>query len=119
MSKPLKVKAVKPKVVKEPKPPKEPKVPKPPKEPKEKKERAKKQEPTKEDTLKMLLDAADELKQIQNELKQEESKIESLSVPRLKELVKETLSNLEEDEKEIRDKHDELKNCDQLEPITE
>ena len=56
----------------------------------------------------MLQDTINEVKQIIQELKDEELKITSLSLVKIPELVKETISNLEEDQQEIQDKHDEL-----------
>ena len=56
----------------------------------------------------MLQDTINEVKQIIQELKDEETKITSLSLVKIPELVKETISNLEEDQQEIQEKHDEL-----------
>ena len=55
-----------------------------------------------------MLDTIDELKQIMIDLKEEEVKISSLQLKRLPELLKETISNLEEDRDEIQEKYDEL-----------
>ncbi len=70
--------------------------------------RQKKQPPTKEETLKMLLLTINELKQIVQDLKEDEMKVSSLPLKKIPELLKETISNLEEDLEEIQSKYDEL-----------
>ncbi len=77
-------------------------------EPKKRASRAKKQ-PTKEELIKMLSDSSNELKQIMVDLKEDECKLQGLQLKKVPELLKETLSNLEEDQKEIDDKVEELK----------
>ena len=99
------------KKVKAPKEPKEPKAPRAP--------RAKKQQPTKEETLKMLLDTSNELKQIILDLKDDEMKVSNMSLKRIPDLIKETISNLEEDENEIKTKYNELMNFQEFEELYE
>ncbi len=78
------------------------------KEPKKRASRAKKQ-PTKEELMKMLNDGTVELKQIIQDLKDDEMKLYSVQgLKRVPELMKETLSNLEEDLKEIGEQIKEL-----------
>jgi hypothetical protein len=76
-------------------------------EPKKRASRAKKQL-TKEETLKMLSDASNELKQVVLDLKEDEIKLAAISLKKVPELVKETLKNLEEDIEEINEQHKEL-----------
>lgn len=82
--------------------PQEPKVVKLPR-----KSRAKKI-PTKEEALKLLSDTSIELKQIIQDLKEDEMKISCMHLKKVPELVKETLCNLDEDLKEIEEQHQEL-----------
>ena len=82
--------------------PQEPKVVKLPR-----KSRAKKI-PTKEEALKMICDACSEIKQIIQDLKEDESRIQGMSLKKVPELLTETLKNMEEDLKEIEEQHKEL-----------
>lgn len=79
-------------------------------ETKEKPKRASraKPKPTKEEVIKMLTDSSNELKQIIQDLKEEDGKIQGLGLKRVGELVKETINNLEEDQKEIDEECKEL-----------
>ena len=76
-------------------------------EPKVRKSRAK-AKPTKEELLKMLLDSSNEIKQIIVDLKEDECKIVKMCLKRVPEQLKETISNMEEDQKEIDEKYQEL-----------
>ena len=78
-------------------------------EPKKRASRAKKQ-PTREETLKLLLDASNELKQNIQDLKEEEIKISSLQLKILPELIKETLTDLNEDLEDAEGQYNELLN---------
>ena len=69
-------------------------------EPKKRPSRAK-PKPTKEETIKMLTESSCELKQIIHDLKDDECKLQGLGLKHVRELVKETISNLEEDVKEL------------------
>ena len=106
-----KPKTVKPKVLKEKKtsvevPKSDPiDIPKP--EPKKRASRAKKVA-TKEETMKALLDASNELKQIVVDIKEDESKLSGMTLKQLPALLKETLQNLDEDIKEIDEQYKEL-----------
>lgn len=70
--------------------------------------RAKKQQPTKEEILKQLQEKIDLVKQIRIELQEDEAKIAGLSLKRVPELISETWPQLDEDEKEVQEKYDEL-----------
>ena len=63
-----------------------------PPEPKPRKSRAK-PEPTKEEAIKMLQDASNDLKQIILELKEDEQRVASMQLKKVPELIKETLCN--------------------------
>ena len=78
-------------------------------EPKKRASRAKKQ-PTREEALKFLLDASNELKQNIQDLKEEEIKISSLQLKILPELIKETLTYLNEDLEDAEGQYNELLN---------
>ena len=80
--------------------------------PKPRKSRAKRQ-PTKEELIKLLTDSCNELTQVVQDLKDEEAKIlaSGLVLKRVPELIKETMSNLDEDMQEIQEKIDELATC--------
>ena len=78
-------------------------------EPKKRASRAKKQ-PTREEALKMLLDASNELKQNIQDLKEEEIKVSSLQLKILPELIKETLTDLNEDLEDAEEQYNELLN---------
>ena len=80
-------------------------IPKP--EPKKRASRAKKVA-TKEETMKALLDASNELKQIVVDLKEDESKMSGMTLKQLPALLKETLQNLDKDIKEIDEQYKEL-----------
>ena len=82
--------------------PQEPKVVKLPR-----KSRAKKI-PTKQEALKMICDACSEIKQIIQDLKEDESRIQGMSLKKVPELLTETLKNMDEDLKEIEEQHEEL-----------
>ena len=82
--------------------PQEPKVVKLPR-----KSRAKKI-PTKEEALKLLSDTSIELKQIIQDLKEDEMKISGMQLKKVPELIKEKLCNLDEDLNEIEEQHQEL-----------
>lgn len=72
--------------------------------------RAKKQPQTKEETLKLLQDALDELKQIVIDLKEDEVKLSGLSLKKIPELLQKTFVSLEDDIKEVQDKYDAIFN---------
>jgi Zn-dependent M16 (insulinase) family peptidase len=74
-------------------------------EPKKRVSRAKKQL-TKEETLKMLEDATNEMTRIIQDLKDDEMILPSLALKKVPELVKETIKNLEEDKKELDEQHE-------------
>jgi hypothetical protein len=78
-------------------------------EPKKRASRAKKQ-PTREEALKLLLDTSNELKQIIVDLKEDEIKVSSMQLKKIPELIKETLANLDEDQKEVEEQYNELLN---------
>lgn len=105
--------AVKPKVVRVKKEPVASDVPRsepidiPKPEPPKRKSRAKKV-PTKEEAMKALMDASNELKQIVVDLKEDETKLQGMVFKQLPALVKETLQNLDEDIKEIDEQYKEL-----------
>ena len=80
-----------------------------PPEPKQRKSRAK-QKPTKEEAIKMLQDASNDLKQIIIDLREDEQRVASLQLKKLPELIKETLCNLAEDQEEIEEQLTELRN---------
>lgn len=84
-------------------------VAKVPKVPKKRASRAKK-EPTKEETMALLLNASNEVKQVIQELKEDENKLSGLDLKKVPDLLKETIENLEEDLKEIDEQYEELKN---------
>ena len=77
--------------------------------PKPRKSRAK-PKPTKEEMMKLLSDSSNELKQIIKELKEDEVQLlaSGLAFKRVSELMKETISNLEEDVQEIDEQLEEL-----------
>ena len=79
-----------------------------PPEPKQRKSRAK-PKPTKEEAIKMLQDASNDLKQIILELEEDEQRVASLQLEKLPELIKETLCNLAEDQEEIEEQLTELR----------
>ncbi len=78
------------------------------KEPKKRASRAKKQ-PTKEELLKMLLDESNEIKQLIQDYKEDEMKISSLSLKKIPELLKDELQDLQDEQKEIDEKYEEVK----------
>ena len=80
-----------------------------PPEPKPRKSRAK-PKPTKEEAIKMLQDASNDLKQIIIDLREDEQRVASLQLKKLPELIKETLCNLAEDQEEIEEQLTELRN---------
>ena len=63
---------------------------------------------TKEEKLKLLSDASNELKQIKQDLKEDESRIQGLGLKRVPELVKETIKNLDEDIQDMQEEYEEL-----------
>ena len=63
---------------------------------------------TKEEKLKLLSDASNELKQIMQDLKEDESRIQGLGLKRVPELVKETIKNLDEDIQDMQEEYEEL-----------
>ena len=75
--------------------------------PKKRKSRAK-QPPTKEESMKALMDTSNELKQIVVDLKEDETKLSGMTLKQLPALLKETLQNLDEDIKEIDEQYNEL-----------
>lgn len=77
------------------------------KEPKKRVSRAK-PKPTKEQVLKMLSDSSTEVKQIIQEIKEEEKKLIGQPLKRVFELITETVKNLEEDLQEIDEEYKEL-----------
>lgn len=96
------------KTVKQLKPKKTPIVTDPLAEPKKRAPRAKKVPPTREESLKILTDASAELKQIIEDLKEDQMKISCMQLKKVPELLKETISNLEEDVQDIEEEHEEL-----------
>lgn len=92
---------------------KEPKMKKevkPGAEPKVRKARTKKAKPTKAEALKLLEDAANEIKQAIQELKEDEAKLPSMGLKRVPELVKDELEDLAEDLIECETEYEDLKN---------
>ena len=79
-----------------------------PPEPKPRKSGAK-PKPTKEEAIKMLQDASNDLKQIIIDLREDEQRVASLQLKKLPELIKETLCNLAEDQEEIEEQLTELR----------
>ena len=79
-----------------------------PTEPKKRVPRVKKL-PTKEEALKMLSDTSKELKQILDDVREDEMKLSCMQLKRVPELIKDTISNLEEDLKEIDEQSEEIK----------
>ena len=79
-------------------------------EPKKRASRAK-TKPTRDELIKMLSDSSNEIKQIIQELKEDETRINGMGLKKLPELVKETIQNMEEDKQEIDDKYKELMEC--------
>ena len=79
------------------------------KEKPQRKSRAKKQ-PTREEALKSLLDTSNELKQIILDLKEDESKLSGMAsqFKKVPELLKVTIENMEEDQKEIDEHYQEI-----------
>lgn len=75
--------------------------------PKQRASRAKKPK-TKEELIKMLLDSSDEIKLIIQELKEDETKIQGMDLKKVPELLKETINNMDEDQKELDEKYQEL-----------
>ena len=75
---------------------------------KEPKKREPKKKPTKEESLKLLSEASNELQHIMKELKEEELKIASIPLKRIPELLNETYNNLKEDIEELDAKSKEL-----------
>src|SRR4051812_25386432 len=67
-----------------------------PVEPKQRKSRAK-PKPTREEAIKMLQDASNDIKQIIQDLREDEARLPGLNFKKIPELVKETLGNLAED----------------------
>ena len=63
---------------------------------------------TKEEKLKLLSDASNALKQIMQDLKEDESRIQGLGLKRVPELVKETIKNLDEDIQDMQEEYEEL-----------
>jgi len=82
-----------------------------PPEPKQRKSRAK-PKPTKEEMLKILSDSENELKQIIQDLKDDEIKCRSMPLKKVPELVTETIKNLEEDLLDIQEHREELMSPD-------
>ena len=68
-----------------------------------------KKKPTKEEALKMLSDTSKELKQILDDVREDEMKLSCMQLKRVPEMKKETISNLEEDLKEIDEQCEEIK----------
>ena len=64
-------------------------------EPKKRASRAK-PKPTREELIKMLVDSQTEIKQIIQELKEDESRIQCMGLKKVPELLTETLKNMEE-----------------------
>ena len=78
-----------------------------------KQQRKPKKQMTREDALKMLTDTCNELKQIIQDLKEDQMKLQSVSpsmpLKKVNDLINETLNNLNEDLEEINEKYEELK----------
>ena len=77
-------------------------------EPKPRKSRAK-PKPTREEAIKLLQDASSEIKQIIQDLQEDEKRLPGLGFKKLPELVKETLLNLSEDLEEIEEQLQEIR----------
>ncbi len=77
--------------------------------PKTRKSRAK-PKPTKEEALKMLDDAVNEVAEIIVDLKDDYEKIKGMTLKKLHELVADTIKNLEEDSLEFIDQAKEIRN---------
>ena len=75
------------------------------------KPRAKKQQPTREEMLKLIQDNKAEIEMILKELKDEHDKIRHLSLKRIPEVLQETYEDLEEDLAEVNAKLNELNNA--------
>ena len=65
--------------------------------------------PTKEEAMKMMQDTSNELKKIIQDLKDDQLKLASIPLKNVPDLIKETLSNLEEDLEEINENYEQLK----------
>lgn len=77
-------------------------------EPPKKRGRAPKKPLSKEESLKLLQDASNEIKQIIDDLKEDEMKMSGLQLKKVPMLLKETIDNLIEDKEEFDEKHKEL-----------
>jgi hypothetical protein len=58
--------------------------------------------------MKILQDSSAELKQILQELREDENKIQGLGLKKIPELVKETIKNLDDDIKDMQEECEEL-----------
>lgn len=65
--------------------------------------------PTKEEAMQMLDQSIKELKQIIQDLKEDQVKCSSMSFKKINELVGETLNNLQEDLEELQENYEQLK----------
>lgn len=104
LAKPTKGKVAKIPKVEAPVPPVQ-EAPKP--EPKKRASRAK-PKPTKEELLKVLSESCTEMKKLIQELKEDESKLQGMDLKQVHELIKGELANLEEEQKEVDEKIQEL-----------
>jgi DNA repair exonuclease SbcCD ATPase subunit len=76
--------------------------------PKQRKSRAK-PKPTKEEAIKLLQDASTDIKQIIQDLKEDEQRLASMQLKNVHELIKETLLNLGEDLEEIEEQLEQIR----------
>ena len=75
--------------------------------PKKRPSRAK-PKPTRAEMLGIITDGCNEIKQILLELKEDETRIQTLGLKKVPELLKETISNMQEDLQELEEEHKEL-----------
>jgi hypothetical protein len=85
---------------------------------KEKKPRASraKKVPTKQEAMSMLLNASNELKQVIQDLKDDQMKLSSMPLKKANELLKESISNIEEDLQDILENYEQLKLLPEVKP---
>ena len=77
-------------------------------EPKKRAPRAKKQPPSKQETLNFLSEGIKEVKQIIQELKEDQGRLGSIQLKHVPDLIQETLRNLEEDCEKMTEQHKQL-----------
>ena len=79
-----------------------------------KQQRKPKKQMSREDALKMLSDTGNELKQIIQDLKEDQMKLQCMPLKKVNDLINETLNNLNEDLEEINEKYEELKSLPEV-----